>query len=109
MKKFTLFLTAVLSLSGCAVAPKGDAIRTAADQGLFEGLDKNSRFSISIPAPHSGPYGSVEQFNFKIEEGKYKDKDASAIIGKSKNTEKWDVLLVMINESGKWIKLSKTN
>jgi len=109
MKKFTLYLAAILSLSACAIAPKGEAIRTAADQGLFEGLDKNSSFSISIPTPHSGPYGSVEQFNFKIEEGKYKDKDASAIIAKSADTEKWDVLLIMVNEGGKWIKLTKTN
>ena len=109
MKKLTLILTILLSLSGCAIAPKGDAIRTAADRSAFEGLDKNSKFSISLPSPHSGPYGSIDQFNFKIEEGKYKDKDASAIIGKSRKTEKWEVLMVMINESGEWIKLSKTD
>lgn len=109
MKKSALILMVVLFLSGCAIAPKGGAIRTAADRNVFEGLDKNSTFSISFPSPHSGPYESIDQFNFKIEEGKYKNKNASAIIGKSRKTEKWEVLIVMINESGEWIQLSKAD
>jgi len=84
MKKLTPMLAAALYLSGCAIAPRGDAIRTAVDQGLFEGLDKNSRFSISIPAPHSGPYRSVEQFNFIIEEGSIKIKMRVPLLGNLK-------------------------
>jgi len=109
MKNVALIFLVVFYLSGCAIAPKGDAIRTAADRSVFEGLDKFSKFSISFPSPHSGPYGSIDQFSFKIEEGKYKDKNASAIIGESRKTGAWEVLVVMINENGKWIKLPKTD
>jgi len=108
VKKFMLILTVVLSQSGCAISSKIDAVNTAADQKKFEGIDKNTRFSISLPASHSGPYTSIDQLNFNIEEGEYKGKNASALMGKSRKTETWEVLMIMIDENGKWITLPKS-
>ncbi len=109
MKKMTLVIAILFYLSGCAIAPKSDAVRTAADRSEFEGLNKDSKFSISMPSTHSGPYGSIDQLNFSIEEGKYKGKNASAIIAQSKSTETWEVLMILINENDRWIKLPKTD
>ncbi|VAW87767.1 hypothetical protein MNBD_GAMMA16-237 [hydrothermal vent metagenome] len=108
MKKFILILIVVLSQSGCAISSKIDAVNIAADQKKFEGIDQNTRFSISLPASHSGPYASIDQLNFNIEEGKYKGKNASALMGKSKKTETWEVLIIMIDEDGKWVTLPKS-
>ncbi|VAX01738.1 hypothetical protein MNBD_GAMMA19-218, partial [hydrothermal vent metagenome] len=101
-------LAVVLSQSGCAISSKIDAVNTAADQKKFEGIDKNTQFSISFPASHSGPYASIDQLNFNIEEGKYKGTNASALIGKSRKTETWEVLIIMIDENGKWITLPES-
>ena len=109
MKKLTLILTVILSLSGCAIAPKVDAVRTAVDRSAFKGLDKNSKFSISFPSSHSGRYDSIDQLNFKIEGGKYKGNNASALVVKSKDSKVWEVLMVMVEENGKWVNLPKTD
>lgn len=109
MIKFILFIMAVFYLSGCSIAPKADAVRSAVDQGEFKGLDKYSKFSISLPSSHSGPYAEIDQLNFKIDEGMYKDKNASAILGKSEGTEEWDVLMIMVDNDGKWIELPNTD
>jgi len=107
MNKRTIIFIVALYLSGCAIAPKGQAIRTAADENQFKGIDSHSRFSVSLPATHKGPYKSIDQLNFKIEEGMHKGKKASAILGKSRVTDEWEVLVLIINENGKWIKLPK--
>ena len=107
MKNISLVFIIIFSLSGCAIAPKADAIRKVADQNVFKNIDKDTKFSISLPSPHSGPYSSVDQLNFKIEEGKYKGVNASAFVGKSRKTEEWEVLVVMIEENGEWINLLK--
>jgi len=107
MKKFIFIFTVILFQSGCAIPLKIDAVNAAVDQREFEGLDKNSQFSISLPASHSGPYASVDQLNFTIEEGKYKGKNASALMGKSRKTNVWEVLMIMVNENEKWITLPK--
>jgi len=109
MNKITIVLMVIFYLSGCAIVPKGQAIRTAADENQFEGLNKNSKFSVSLPSTHSGPFRSIDQLNFKIEGGPNEGKNASAIIGKSRSTGTWEVLVIMINENGKWLKLSKLN
>ena len=108
-KMFPIILaTAILALSsGCTIMPKGDALHKAANQETFKGLDKNTKFSYSVPNDHSGPYSSIDQFNVIIDEGLYKDKNASAFIGKSRRTKKWEVFSVMMEENGNWIKLSE--
>jgi len=107
MKKLALIFMIVLLQSACAIAPKGKAVRYAADEGLFKGLDKNSKLSISFPSPHSGPYASVDQLNFQINKGEEKEKNASAIVGKSRKTGTWEVIEISTNENGKWVKLPK--
>ncbi len=107
MKSRALIFMVVFFLSGCAIAPKADAVRKAADQNEFKNLDKDSKFSISLPGPHSGPYSSVDQLNFKIEEGKHKGKNASAFIAKSRKTGAWEVLMIMVEENGEWARLPK--
>lgn len=107
MKKLMLVVMAVFYLSGCAIAPKADAVRTAADRSEYKGLDENTKFSVSLPSLHSGPYESIEQLNFRIDEGEYKDKNASAIIGKSRSAGIWEVLMIMVDENGRWIKLPR--
>jgi len=109
MKILTFVFMIVIIQSGCAIAPKGEAIRAAADGNVFEGLDKNSKLSISIPSPHSGAFDSVDQLNFQIDKGKSNERNASAILGKSQETGDWEVISIMINENGKWTKLIKEN
>jgi len=108
MKKFIFIFTVILFQSGCAMPLKTEAVRAAADQSKFEGLDKNAQFSISLPASHSGPYASVDQLNFNIAAGKYKGKNASALIGKSRKTDAWEVLMIMVNKNEKWITLPES-
>jgi len=42
MKKLMLVVAAVFYLSGCAIAPKADAVRIAADRSEFKGLDEKT-------------------------------------------------------------------
>jgi len=107
MKKIIFAAVVLLYLSGCAISSKIEAVSAAVDRSEFEGLNKDSTFSISMPSSHSGPYSSLDQLNFNIEEGKYKGTNASAIIGQSRNTGRWEVLMVLVDESGRWVKLSK--
>ena len=109
MKKITIIIIVTLFQFGCAVVPKTEAVQSSADRNEFKGIDKNSKFSISFPSPHSGPYSSIDQFNFQIEDGMYKGYKATAILGKPRKTEVWKVLMVMVNESGNWIELPRTN
>jgi len=109
MKKFVLVIFIVLLQTGCAMAPKVHAIRSAADDSRFQGMDNNTRLAVSIPSAHSGPYGSIDQFNFTIQEGRYKDQNASAIMGKSRRTGEWEVLMMMVDQNGKWISLTKSD
>jgi len=109
MKTITIIIMVTLFQFGCAVVPKTEAVQTSADRNEFKGMDKNSKFSISIPNVHSGPYSSIDQFNFQIEDGMYKGYKATAILGKPRKTEVWEVLMVMINESENWIELPRTN
>jgi len=108
MKPFIFIFIVIVSQSGCAISLKADAVRTAADQKSFAGLDKNSQFSISLPASHSGPYATIDQLNFNIEKGKHKGKNASALIGKSRKTDTWEVLMIMVDEDEKWVTLPKS-
>ena len=98
----------VILLSGCAMSSKMDSIRKVADQKNFQGIDENTQFSVSFPSPHSGPYKSVDQFNFIIEEGEYKGKNASALLVQSQKTGEWEVKAVLVEENGSWINIPKT-
>ncbi len=109
MKKIMFIAVVLLYLSGCAISSKIEAVSTAVERSEFKGLNKDSKFSISMSSSHSGAYSSIDQLNFNIEEGKYKGKNASAIIGQSRSTGTWEVLVVLIDESGRWIKLPKTD
>ncbi len=109
MKKLILLLAATTFLSGCSLTQKTDAIQSAAKRGEFKGLDKNGTFAVSLPRAHSGPYNSIDQLNFVIEQGTSKEQNASAIIGKSNTTDEWEVLMVMIDKDGQWINLPKSD
>ena len=99
----------VILLSGCAMSSQMDSIRKVADQKQFQGIDKNTQFSVSFPSAHSGPYKSVDQLNFIIEEGEHKGKNASALLVKSQKTGEWEVFSVMVEEDGRWVNLLKTD
>lgn len=103
--------TALALSSACSVTTKGDALHEAVNQGQFKGLNKNTRFSYSVPNDHSGPYSTIEQFNISIDDGPHKGKNASAFLGKSRKTNQWDVFQIMVEENGHWTKLPevKTN
>jgi hypothetical protein len=109
MKQLILITIIAISQFGCSIAPKANAVKAASEQNEYVGLDKNSEFSVSVPSSHSGPYSSIDQFNFQIEKGMYNDYEATAIMGKSRKTETWEVLVFMINENGSWIELPRTN
>ena len=102
MKKIMLILGVSLVQVGCAAIPQSKAIEAAAERGEYEGLDKDSNFYSTFPASHSGPYSSVDLFNFRTGDGQLKDKKMSAILGKSEKTGEWEILMLMTNVSGQW-------
>jgi hypothetical protein len=99
----------VLLMSGCATSQKIDAIKNASDQERFQGIDDKTRFSISFPRTHSGPYESVDQLNFTIDDGISKQRNVSAVLVKPHKTGIWKVLTMMIEENGQWVHLLRTN
>lgn len=103
------FVALVLLMSGCAMSQKIDAIKHAADQEIFQGIDDKTAISISFPRTHSGPYESVDQLNFTIDGGTSKQKNVSAVLVKPHKTGIWEVLTMMIEENGQWIHLLRTN
>ncbi|MEE9423913.1 MAG: hypothetical protein V3V18_02915 [Methylococcales bacterium] len=109
MRYRAMSLLLVLSLSGCAMSAQMDSIRKIADKKEFHGLDRKTQFSISFPSSHSGPFKSVDQLNFIIEEGKYKGKNASALLVKYRKTETWDVLTIMVEDNDRWVNIPKSN
>ena len=89
-------------LAGCATPSQVKAIRETADAGAIQGMDTNTVFAFGFPNYHSGPYSSVDEFNVKIEEGTYKGKHATFILGHSRETGEWEVLRTLVKEDGKW-------
>ncbi len=103
------FVSLVLLMSGCAMSQKIDAIKNATDQERFQCIDDKTRFSISFPRTHSGPYEAVDQLNFTIDGGTSKQRDGCAILVKPHKTGVWEVLTLMVEENAQWINLLKTN
>ncbi|HID36305.1 MAG TPA: hypothetical protein EYP39_02845 [Ghiorsea sp.] len=84
------------------------AMEKAVQQGALQGIDKDTKFSKSFPPVHDGPFSSIEQLDFVIRTGTYKDKNASAILVKYHNSSTWHVLDVYIQEDSNWTKISKS-
>lgn len=105
MKTIMLVVTCAL-LFGCASSDKINIVRETVDTGRIQGMDKETKFSYSIGIPggatHPGPYSSVDYINVKVETGKYMDKNATFLLGKSREMDKWEVFRVMVEEDGKW-------
>ncbi len=108
MKK-TLFVIVVAVLQfGCAISNQVDAVQASIEQNEYVGLDEKSEYSVTLPSSHSGPYKSVDQLNFEIGKEGDKDKQASAILGKSRKTGRWETLIILVNENGEWVELPKS-
>lgn len=99
------FILGILLISGCALPKKIDSIQKAADANEFQGIDGETKFSISFPNTHSGPYESVDQINFTIEG----EKNASALVAKLPETGTWEVLTIMVEEDGQWITIPRSD
>lgn len=93
--------------SACALVPKTQAIQGAVEQGTFEGADKASGFHVTVPASHSGPYTSVDVLNFQTGESDSANQDMTAVMGKSRATGDWEVLVLLKREKSQWIPLPK--
>ncbi len=107
MKKLIFIICAALLQFGCAIAPQSKAVQSAIEQGEYEGVSKDSKFYVTVPASHSGPYSSVDLFNFQVGDGKLEDKDMSAVLAKSNKTGKWKVLKLLTKVNGHWVELPK--
>lgn len=102
--RLVLIIILVL-LSGCATPRQVSAISKAAALNRFQGIDDKTTFSVSFPSTHSGPYQSVDLFNFTIEEGDHQGKNSSAILVKPKGTGEWEVFAIFLQQDEKWVKL----
>ena len=80
----------------------------AVQQGVFQDIDKDDKFSKSFPSIHNGPFSSIKQLDFVIRSGKYKDKNASAIVVKYHDDTAWHVLDVYVQEGNNWTKTPKS-
>jgi hypothetical protein len=107
MKKLIFAITIILLQTGCSVVPKSEAIQAAVEREEYDGINKDSDFYVTVPSSHSGPYSSVDQMNFQIDNGKDIGRHTSAIMGKSRKTGEWEVLLLMTNKNGSWTELQK--
>ena len=102
MKMQLVMIGACICLVGCATPAQVRTIRKTTDEGRIPGMDKNTVFAFGFPNYHSGPYSSVDEFNVKIEEGVYKGKHATFVLGRSRETGEWEVVRTMVKEDGKW-------
>ena len=100
-------IAATLLQIGCATAPQTEAVQAAAVRSEYDGINKDSQFFITFPASRSGPFSSVDLLNFQIANGEFKDNDMSAIVGKSRKTGEWEVLMLFSNKDGNWVMLPK--
>ncbi len=107
MKKLIFIASVALLQFGCATVPQSNAIQSAVEWGSYDGINKDSEFYVTVPASHSGPYSSVSSFNFQMRDGKFKEKDVSAILGKSRKTGEWEVLMLLTKKDGHWAVLPK--
>jgi len=101
------FLTMLIFISSCATSAQMGAIRKEVNKNKLEGVDGKTKFGLSYPSSHSGAYESVDILNFTVSSGKFKGKNASALLGKSHKTGNWEVLRIMIESNGIWVSLSK--
>ena len=108
MKTVITIITAATLLVGCAIPQQIKVTRQAVDAGRIQEMDKETKFQFSYTIPfgmtgiHSGPYSSLDNLNIKVESGVYIGKNATFFIGKSRETNEWEVFSVMVEEDGKW-------
>jgi len=108
MKKLVFIVGVALLQMGCATVPQSKAIQAAFERGEYEGINKDSVFSVTFPSSHSGPFSSVDILNFfQTNNGESKDSDMSAIMGKSRKTGEWEVLMIFTNKDGSWYVMPK--
>ena len=107
MKKLVFIVGVALLQMGCATVPQSKAIQSAAELGEYEGLNKDSVYSVTFPALHPGPFSTVDMLNFQASNGKSEDNDMSAIMGKSRKTGEWEVLMIFTHKDGNWLMLPK--
>ena len=111
MKKLFILSAIFLLQSGFMFNPfvgKITAMEKAVQQGVFQGIDKKDKFSKSFPGIHNGQFSAIDQLDFVIRSGKYKDKNASAIVVKYHDDSAWHVLDLFIQDDTHWIKIPKT-
>lgn len=107
MYKILIILGITFLATGCAIGPKTQAIDDAVTANHYTGINKDTDFSFSIPSEHNGLYSAVDQFDFTINNGIYQGHHASALIGKSHQTGKWQVIKMLVKKQDKWVELTK--
>lgn len=107
MRKLVFFIGATLLQIGCTTVPQSRAIQAVVERGDYEGVNKDDRFYVTVPASHPGPFSSVDMLNFKTGDKKFRDGEMSAILGKSRKTGEWEVLMLMGNKNGSWVTLPR--
>lgn len=110
MKTTIMLIVAATLLAGCSPTLKMNVIREAVDAGRIQEMDKETifQYSVGVGIPsgmsgtHPGPYRSLDDVNVKAVTGKYMGKNATFFLGKSRETDEWEVFSVMVEEDGKW-------
>ncbi|HED39927.1 MAG TPA: hypothetical protein ENJ13_05810 [Chromatiales bacterium] len=103
MKTPVSIIAIALLQIGCATISQSDAIQVAAERGKFDGINKYTEFYVTLPSSHSGPFSDVELLNFQVANGSFKDSDMSAVMGKSRETKEWELLMLFSSKGdGHW-------
>lgn len=108
MKKVIMLAAIVVILTSCATPQKMNAIREAIEAGRVLSMSKETRLEYTLGFPsgmsgsHPGPYRSLDSVNAKVITGEYAGKNATFLLGESRETLEWELLSVLIQEEGKW-------
>jgi hypothetical protein len=103
-------MKAAIFLPGCCSTEKVLAIRDAVDQGRITGMDKDVRFVggygfglCGRVNAYPGPYSSIDHYDVLAQKGDYDGKHVSFFLGKSRQTGKWEVFCVMVQQDSGWL------
>ncbi len=113
MSKILVLMSVFFLQSGFMMAnPIGSqisAMEKTIQHKVFKNLTDDTKFSISLPRTHDGQFSAIDQLNFVIRSGQYKDSNASAIVVKKHDSKTWDILDLYIEQDGVWTKAPRTS
>lgn len=95
MTRPMLAMAAAVALAGCAQQAGLTADRAAVDGGRYDGLDKGTGQPVKSRA-QAGRNAPIAQVHFEIDHGALEGKEASAILLRSRETGRWEVVTITV-------------